>query len=99
MVSTKKPRVQFMHLTGAKEKLEQGISYLHCAKCLEERPEGVSPAEWARLSVATTAQGIQVWCVRHDINVDNIKVYGPDERVKGVPLMNSCGHGGHHGNN
>jgi hypothetical protein len=44
--------------------------YLHCAKCLREKPSGQSPAEWARLNVGLTARGdVQVWCTRHDINV------------------------------
>jgi hypothetical protein len=84
-------KIQFMHLTERDVK-EEGISYLHCEKCLQEKPANKSPREWARLSVATTKQGFQVWCVRHDLNVDNIKVYGPEDRQAGVPLTNACKH-------
>lgn len=86
-----KNRVQFMHLTGIEEK-EEGISYLHCQKCLNEKPGDVSPRDWARLSVMTTRFGIQVWCVRHNLNVDHIKVYGPEQHVRGIPLTNDCVH-------
>jgi hypothetical protein len=43
--------------------------YLHCAKCFEEKPGMRSMEEWARLSVARHAHGIQIWCNRHDFNV------------------------------
>ena len=54
------------------------ITYLHCAQCVEsyrKDPEGighVSPAEYARLSVGWTQQGLQIWCWRHQINVCHI---------------------------
>ena len=90
-MSRKKFKVQFVHMNGINEK-EEGISYLHCMKCLAEKPADVSPRDWARFSVATTAHGIQVWCVRHNINVDHVKVYGPDDPQAGVPLTNTCKH-------
>lgn len=43
--------------------------YKHCPRCLEERPDDVSPRDWARLNVGATKEGVQVWCVRHDVNV------------------------------
>lgn len=47
-----------------------GETFLHCAKCLREKPARYSPREWARLSVALTKTGgIQVYCVRHGLNV------------------------------
>lgn len=49
------------------------IRFLHCARCLEERPEDQSPAEWARLNIGMTKQGIQIWCERHHSSVDDIK--------------------------
>lgn len=51
---------------------QQGTRFLHCVKCIEERPEGVSPAEYARLSVSLTPIGIQVFCQRHEINVIHV---------------------------
>lgn len=43
--------------------------YLHCAKCLHELPAGVSPADYAKVNVGITNDGIQIWCIRHDCNV------------------------------
>jgi hypothetical protein len=43
--------------------------FYHCAKCLDEIPEGTSPRDYAQLEVGQTEIGIQVWCRRHDIDV------------------------------
>jgi hypothetical protein len=54
--------------------------YLHCGLCLEEYSEGkgagLSPADYARLSVGWTVRGLQVWCERHSANVCNIDFEG-----------------------
>lgn len=47
-------------------------SYMHCRRCLEEKPEGISPAEWQQNEVGFTDIGLQVWCRRHQINVVHI---------------------------
>jgi hypothetical protein len=56
---------------------KNGISmFLHCSRCLECRPEDQSPADWARLSIGFTKEGLQVWCWRHGINVAHIHFEG-----------------------
>jgi len=46
------------------------VRFLHCAQCLNERPDGQSPREWARLAVGTTADyRLVIWCVRHEREV------------------------------
>ena len=50
--------------------------FFHCKKCIEEMPNGVSPKDYARLSVGWTKLGVQVFCVRHDINVVHIDFKG-----------------------
>lgn len=50
-------------------------AYMHCATCLEEwlaRYRGVmAPKDYARTQAGITEDGrIQVWCNRHDCNVD-----------------------------
>ncbi len=46
------------------------IVYMHCERCLEERPESQSPSEFARLEVGFNRDGdVQVWCTRHDQEV------------------------------
>lgn len=52
------------------------IQYAHCTRCLEELPEGESPATWSRLDVGFTAEGLQVWCRRHEVNIIHIDFEG-----------------------
>ena len=42
--------------------------FLHCGRCMDERPDGVSPREWAEFEIGATAHGLQIWCRRHDRN-------------------------------
>lgn len=51
-------------------------AYMHCSKCLEERPADQSPQEWADLSVGFTREGVQVFCNRHQLNVVHIHFQG-----------------------
>lgn len=50
--------------------------YFHCAKCLEELPEDQSPMDYQRIQAGWTKQGVQVWCVRHNLNVIHIDFMG-----------------------
>lgn len=44
--------------------------YIHCSLCIDERPETVSPREYAHNEVGILRNGdIQVWCIRHEKNV------------------------------
>jgi len=52
------------------------VQFMHCAECLEQKPVGVSPREWAQLEVGWTPVGIQVWCRRHEVNVCHIDFEG-----------------------
>jgi hypothetical protein len=48
----------------------QIVQFFHCAQCGDERPDGQSPRDWARLALGLTAdRRLQVWCVRHDREV------------------------------
>lgn len=49
-----------------KNKIEM---FLHCALCFKEKPDSISPRDFARLEVGWTVEGIQVWCVRHECNI------------------------------
>lgn len=51
-------------------------AYMHCGLCLKERPDDVSPQDWARLEVGWTRLGLQVWCKRHKCNVVHIDFEG-----------------------
>ncbi len=52
------------------------FAYLHCGKCLEELPEGISPAEWSQTQAGWTPIGLQIWCNRHNCNVLHIDFEG-----------------------
>lgn len=55
---------------------KQIAAFMHCGRCLNELPAGVSPREWASLEVGWTEHGLQVWCKRHEINVVHIDFQG-----------------------
>jgi hypothetical protein len=75
-VKTSKKTVAAVPAAGGR-KLSVGLdvelqitSFVHCGKCLDSLPDGVSPREWAQHEVGFTGDGrLQVWCKRHDVNV------------------------------
>ena len=52
------------------------VRFIHCKKCLDEKPPGMSPREYAQVEVGFTAPGVQVWCKRHEVNVMDIDFEG-----------------------
>lgn len=50
--------------------------YMHCARCLGDRPPTVSPADYSQLDIGWTDHGLQVWCRRHDCNVLHVDFEG-----------------------
>lgn len=50
--------------------------YFHCAECLKEVPEGVAPKEYQKIQAGSTDRGVQVWCLRHDLNIIHIDFEG-----------------------
>jgi hypothetical protein len=49
---------------------DKGHSYMHCALCMRDKPDGITPQKWARQQLAVTKEGqLQLWCVRHDVNI------------------------------
>ena len=60
------------------------VSFIHCRKCLHEIPEDVTPAEWARINVGATKDGLlAAWCVRHDELIGIIDIKEIDEEEEG----------------
>jgi hypothetical protein len=51
-------------------------SFMHCRRCLTEKPRSQSPRQWARLECGWTPEGWQVWCVRHECNVMDVDLEG-----------------------
>lgn len=45
-------------------------TFFHCGKCLESKPNGISPRDYAQYEMEVTADGnFQIWCKRHECNV------------------------------
>ena len=51
-------------------------TYLHCAICTESKPDGMSPAQYQRIQVGWTVEGLQVVCLRHGVNMMHIHFEG-----------------------
>jgi hypothetical protein len=69
------PEVSIIHDTSEAVP-EQGVMFMHCRRCLAEQQalrDVVSPKDYARQQVAFTETGFQVWCNRHNINIDTIE--------------------------
>lgn len=66
--------------------------YLHCARCIREKPKGIAPQDWATFSIGITPEGLQVWCNRHQINIGDFRWAESDDAKKNPrPLDLSCG--------
>ena len=51
-----------------------GVHFYSCTQCLADMPEDETPKNWARQQVSLTKEGnLQVWCTRHNVNIDLIK--------------------------
>lgn len=62
-------RIQVHYDTSA-DVPDTGHQYLHCAKCLSERPADQTPREWARQQMSILGDGrLQLRCTRHNINI------------------------------
>lgn len=47
--------------------------FFQCLRCMRDKPGNESMEKWARLNVGVTASGdVQVWCVRHRLEVVTI---------------------------
>ena len=44
-------------------------AFAHCKHCLENLPDGMSPAEYSNLECGFTHRGFQVWCIRCELTV------------------------------
>ena len=66
------------HIDDVDHLMVNGITaFMQCARCLHECPPFMSAAEFARLAVGTTPYGVQVWCVRHNMNVYHLDLTSP----------------------
>ena len=56
--------------------------FFHCKKCLEELPPDTSPREWVRIEAGWSKRGLQIWCVRHEMNIIHVDLMGQKVRAK-----------------
>ena len=52
------------------------LLYFNCKKCVDELPIGETPESFGRLTVGWTKKGLQVFCVRHRLNVITLDFKG-----------------------
>ena len=52
------------------------LHYLHCGKCIKQKPLGVSMSEWGGYDIGWTKLGLQVWCKKHQCNIMHIDFEG-----------------------
>lgn len=58
------------------------VQFMHCGECLKELDGSVSPREYTHNEIGWTKDGLQVWCVRHEMNVIKLDFKGQKvERV------------------
>lgn len=56
--------------------------FIHCEECALEWKADKSintkftPRDYARFSIGWTKKGLQVWCIRHDLNVLHLDFLG-----------------------
>jgi len=55
---------------------QNGITQLmHCPRCVKELGERkipLSPQQYAKVEFGFTSRGVQLWCVRHNLNIIHI---------------------------
>ena len=51
-------------------------SFFHCKKCMDQLPDNESPMNYQNIQAGWTEQGLQVWCVRHDLKIIHIDFEG-----------------------
>ena len=52
------------------------VLFMHCGMCIEDKPDDISPQDWARIEVGWTEKGLQVWCKRHGCNMIHMDFEG-----------------------
>ncbi len=52
------------------------VQFFHCGNCVSKRPAGQSMQDWVRLEAGWTMLGLQVRCVRCDLNIIHIDFEG-----------------------
>jgi hypothetical protein len=54
-----------------------GLVNIYCTKCIIEAAKGgIHIRDHAKVTVSFTDMGLQVWCLRHDVNVIHLDFEG-----------------------
>jgi hypothetical protein len=59
----------------------QIVTFFHCAKCMDEKPDNISPQEYGSIEAGWTSIGFQLWCKRHDMNIVHFDLMGQKLKV------------------
>lgn len=51
-------------------------SFFHCNECMDELPDDESPMNYQKIQAGWTKQGLEVWCVRHNLKIIHIDFEG-----------------------
>jgi ribosomal protein L44E len=60
--------------------------FFHCTNCINKRPDGTSPREWAQLECGWTKLGFQVWCKRCEKNIVHVDFEGVQHKANTTAL-------------
>lgn len=52
------------------------VMFFHCQNCLRDKPNDMSPGDWARMEVGFTSIGLQVFCRRCQANILHVDFEG-----------------------
>lgn len=70
-------------------------TFFQCVACIREKPPSQSPKNFMRLNVGIGPDGLQVWCVRHDINVVKLSPDQLKDWIGRGPVCMCCPGGMH----
>ena len=80
-----------VHQRNSSENIPVKIqTYYHCKLCMQELPADQSPEEYQRTQTGATKDGLQIVCVRHNLNVLDMKLGTliPNDIEDGDPVPN-----------
>lgn len=67
--------------------------FLHCATCIKEKPKTISMENYARLSVSINEDGLQIFCVRHNMSVVRLDPVTLLDFMEHTPSCQQCQEG------
>jgi hypothetical protein len=69
------------------------MMFMHCAKCIQEKPKNMSMEKYSRLDVGLDAEGILIGCRRHQIPVVYLTPESLTKLLENQPKCDMCEQG------